>query len=84
MSFAGYFPFLFFLMSSRFYLVWLRVSCDHGWIRSESVNVRYNNNKNCSTYDSGYRGSIVGLSFVQIEGVPRLVYESRAVFRRKA
>ena len=24
----------------RFDLVWLRLSCDHGWIRSGSVNVR--------------------------------------------
>ena len=23
-----------------FYLVWFRLSCDHGWIRSGSVNVR--------------------------------------------
>ena len=25
---------------SRFDLVWFRLSCDHGWIRSGSVNVR--------------------------------------------
>ena len=25
---------------SRFDLVWFRLSCDHGWIRSRSVNVR--------------------------------------------
>ena len=25
---------------SRFDLVWFHLSCDHGWIRSESVNVR--------------------------------------------
>ena len=46
MSFAGYFlPVLFCLLSmlisdSRFDLVWFRLSCDHGWIRSGSVNVR--------------------------------------------
>ena len=46
MSFAGYFlPVLFCMLSmlisdSRFDLVWFRLSCDHGWIRSGSVNVR--------------------------------------------
>ena len=46
MSFAGYFlPALFCMLSmlisdSRFDLVWFRLSCDHGWIRSGSVNVR--------------------------------------------
>ena len=56
MSFAGYFlPVLFCMLSmlisdSRFDLVWFRLSCDHGWIRSGSVNVRkqqQNNNNNC-------------------------------------
>ena len=46
MSFAGYFlSVLFCLLSmlisdSRFDLVWFRLSCDHGWIRSGPVNVR--------------------------------------------
>ena len=46
MSFAGYFlSVIFCLLSmlisdSRFDLVWFRLSCDHGWIRSGSVNVR--------------------------------------------
>ena len=46
MSFAGYFlSVLFCLLSmlisdSRFDLVWFRLSCDHGWILSGSVNVR--------------------------------------------
>ena len=46
MSFAGYFlSVLFCLLSmlisdSRFDLVWFCLSCDHGWIRSGSVNVR--------------------------------------------
>ena len=46
MSFAGYFlSVLFCLLSmlisdSRFDLVWFRLSCDHGWIRSGSVNVK--------------------------------------------
>ena len=46
MSFAGYFlSVLFCLLSmlisdSRFDLVWFRLSCDHGWIRNGSVNVR--------------------------------------------
>ena len=35
-------------------------------------------------YDSGDRSSIVGISFVQIECLHRLVHECRAVFRRKA
>ena len=43
MSFAGYFlSVLFCLLSmlisdSRFDLVWYRLSCDHGWIRSSSL-----------------------------------------------
>ena len=46
MSVAGYFlSVLFCLLSmlisdSWFDLVWFRLSCDHGWIRSGSVNVR--------------------------------------------
>ena len=48
MSFAGYFlvrsllsAFSAYLRTySRFGLVWFRLSCDHGWIRSGSVNVR--------------------------------------------
>ena len=34
------------ISDSRFDLVWFRLSCDHGWIRSGSVNVRNNNNNN--------------------------------------
>ena len=54
MSFAGYFlPVLFCMLSmlisdSRFDLVWFRLSCDHGWIRSGSVNVR---KQHCSSYN---------------------------------
>ena len=58
MSFAGYFLIRFLLFAfaafflrtrSRFDLVWFRLSCDHGWIRSGSVNVRSTtNNKNDS------------------------------------
>ena len=46
MSFAGYFLSVLFCLLSmlisdfRFDLVWFRLSCDHGWIRSGSVNVR--------------------------------------------
>ena len=46
MSFAGYFlsvlfcPLSMLISDSRFDLVWFRLSCDHGWIRSGSVNVR--------------------------------------------
>ena len=34
------------ISDSRFDLVWFRLSCDHGWIRSGSVNVRKQNNNN--------------------------------------
>ena len=42
---ATFLSVLFYLLSllisdSRFDLVWFRLSCDHGWIRSGSVNVR--------------------------------------------
>ena len=30
----------------RFDLVWFRLACDHGWIRSGSVNVRKTTNNN--------------------------------------
>ena len=48
MSFAGYFLVRSLLFAFpaylrtfyRFDLVWVRLSCDHGWIRSGSVNVR--------------------------------------------
>ena len=46
MSFAGYFLSVLLchlsmlISDSRFDLVWFRLSCDHGWIRSGSVNVR--------------------------------------------
>ena len=46
MSVAGYFLSVLFCLLSmlisdpRFDLVWFRLSCDHGWIRSGSVNVR--------------------------------------------
>ena len=34
---------------SRFDLVWFRISCDHGWIRSGSVNVRKTTTKTTTT-----------------------------------
>ena len=34
------------ISDSRFDLVWFRLSCDHGWIRSGSVNVRKQQQKN--------------------------------------
>ena len=48
MSFAGYLLVRYLLSAfsvslrtcSRFDLVWFRLSCDHGWIRSGLVNVR--------------------------------------------
>ena len=55
MSFAGYFhvrflrsafPVFFLRSSSQFDLVWFRLSCDHGWIYSGSVNVRSTTNNN--------------------------------------
>ena len=36
---------------SRFDLVWFRLSCDHGWIRSGSVNVRKTTNNNNNMFD---------------------------------
>ena len=59
MSFAGYFlPVLFCMLSmlisdSRFDLVWFRLSCDHGWIRSGSVNVRKQQQKTTTTIAQG-------------------------------
>ena len=42
------------ISDSRFDLVWFRLSCDHDWIRSGSVNVRkqqqQQNNNNCYYY----------------------------------
>ena len=48
-------PFSYSLLSllisdSRFDLVWFRLSCDHGWIRSGSVNVRKTTNNNNNTH----------------------------------
>ena len=46
MSFAGCFLVRYLLsafpayLRFRFDLIWFRLSCDHGWIRSGSVNVR--------------------------------------------
>ena len=34
------------ISGSRFDFVWFRLSCDHGWIRSGSVNVRKTINDN--------------------------------------
>ena len=52
---ATFLPVLFCLLSmlisdSRFDLVWFRLSCDHGWILSGSVNVRkqQNHKNNCT------------------------------------
>ena len=65
MSFAGYFlPVLFCMLSmlisdSRFDLVWFRLSCDHGWIRSGSVNVRKKKQKKKQLQSSVKRASLV-------------------------
>ena len=44
------------ISGSRFDLVWFRLSCDHGWIRSGSVNVRkqqqHNEEKHITTVRS--------------------------------
>ena len=46
-SLSVLFCLLYMLISdSRFDLVWFRLSCDHGWIRSGSVNVRKQQNNN--------------------------------------
>ena len=63
MSVAGYFlSVLFCLLSmlisdSRFDLVWFRLSCDHGWIRSGSVNVRKQ-----QQYNGGFLTDIILLT----------------------
>ena len=36
------------ISDSRFDLVWFRLSCDHGWIRSGSVNVRKQQQQQCT------------------------------------
>ena len=33
------------ISDSRFDLIWFRLSCDHGWVRSGSVNVRKQHNR---------------------------------------
>ena len=39
------------ISDSRFDLVWFRLSCDHGWIRSGSVNVRKQQQQECNIRD---------------------------------
>ena len=54
------------ISDSRFDLVWFRLSCDHGWIRSGLVNVRKTTNNN-NTQNSKYIGNTV--KQIQIEKI---------------
>ena len=88
MSFAGYFLVRFLLYAfhsflrtySQFDLVWSRLSCDHGWIRSGLINVRKTttNNNNCSYRDSLGNGDrydshiIRDLAFERVARLPPL------------
>ena len=65
-------PVLFCLLSmlisdSRFDLVWFRLSCDHGWIRSGSVNVRNQQQQQPAgvTQEEGHTGFLIHLSAVR-------------------
>ena len=64
MSFAGYFLSVLFCMlsmlisDSLFDLVWFRLSCDHGWIRSGSVNVRKQQQQLQTPYSERTRNNI--------------------------
>ena len=42
------------ISDSRFDLVWFRLSCDHGWIRSGSANVRKQQQQQQRQVDSAY------------------------------
>ena len=72
---ATFLPVLFCLLSlltsdSRLDLVWFRLSCDHGWIRSESVNVRKTTkNNNISTVLGDISISTYGVQDLIIYGV---------------
>ena len=65
MSFVGYFlsvlfcPFSMLISDSRFDLVWFRLSCDHGWIRSGSVNVRKQQQLHADWAKTGYQDNIL-------------------------
>ena len=48
------------ISDSRFDLVWFRLSCDHGWIRSESVNVRKQQQQ--QQYNGGFLPDIILLT----------------------
>ena len=71
MSFAGYFlSVLFCLLSmlisdSRFDLVWFRLSCDHGWIRSGSVNVRKQQQQHNDSFAALSAGGVSGSALYQ-------------------
>ena len=62
---ATFLSFLFCLLSllisdSRFDMVWFRLSCDHGWIRSRSVNVR-KTTKQQQQQEEGHTGFFIHL-----------------------
>ena len=48
------------ISDSRFDLVWFRLSCDHGWIRSGSVNVRKQQQQPPSRRGQDHAGDGVG------------------------
>ena len=57
------------ISDSRFDLVWFRLSCDHGWIRSGSVNVRKTTTTTTTTTDGlssirSYRSYSWGITFL--------------------
>ena len=85
MSFAGYFlPVLFCMLSmlisdSRFDLVWFRLSCDHGWIRSGSVNVRKRQQQQQS---SVHRQRVPRRDSVFPQAVPRVGADNFALYHR--
>ena len=63
---------------SRFDLVWFRLSCDHGWIRSGSINVRKtttNKNKQQVEYSGRVKMQLVnGANVSNVGVVLRLFY----------
>ena len=82
MSFVGYFlSVLFCLLSmlisdSRFDLVWFRLSCDHGWIRSGSVNVRKQQQQPAGvTQEEGHTGFLIHL----LSAVHALIFLARRI-----
>ena len=59
------------ISDSRFDLVWFRLSCDHGWIRSGSVNVRKQQQQQ-QQYNGGFLPGIILLAQCYYHGGTRL------------